>query len=112
MQDVDAFVRAKGIELAGYLDPSRPARIDDEHQIRLNYEAFFFADTVGRNRFRTEPLRYCGLLTDPVTKRRFLPGPDSPSLVHEDVRFYFESRRSAARFELEPERYALPGWTM
>lgn len=112
MQDVDAYLLRKGIELLDYFDETRPARIDDEHQVRLNYEAFFFADQENKELFDSDPTRYCGLLTDPVAKRRFRPHASSPSAEHEGVRYYFISNRTAERFRASPDDWKLPGWTM
>ena len=78
MQDVAGYFARRGLPLRGYLDPTRPARLDDAHLVRLNYEAFFFADAAGRERFLSDPTRYCGQLTDPVTKERFVPSSESP----------------------------------
>ena len=60
--------------------------------------------------FEEDPLRYCGLLTDPVTKERFRPTKAELSCEHEGVRFYFSSAESLARFRAEA--HALPGWVM
>ena len=112
MQDAHLFIEAKGIELNGYLDPSRPALLDAEHRLRINYENFFFADRANYNRFVTELTRYCGLLTDPVTKRRFHPTPDAHRTTYEGVVYLFQDGRSAEAFRADPGRFALPGWSM
>lgn len=98
MQDVPGFCRRLGLELDGYLDPTRPALLDGEHCVRLNYEA--------------DPTRYCGLVTDPVSKRRFLPERHAPRAEHEGVTYLFESESARATFVRRPERFRLPGWSM
>ncbi|MCB9898628.1 MAG: hypothetical protein H6825_11550 [Planctomycetes bacterium] len=112
MQDVLAALIRKGIGFTGYLDPSRPALLDAEHLVRLNYETYLFADTAGRDAFLADPLRFCGLLTDPVSKRRFRPRDDSPRAEHSGVTYYFEDESGRAMFVADPERFRLPGWTM
>ncbi|NOT31238.1 MAG: hypothetical protein HOP15_12395 [Planctomycetes bacterium] len=112
MQDVPEFVRRKNLAFQDYLDARRPAVIDAEHCVRLNWETYFFADRWERERFLSDPLAYCGLLTDPVSRARFRPGPDAPHLVAGGVAYYFASEENRARFEDDPEAHRLPGWKM
>jgi YHS domain-containing protein len=112
VQDVPGFCRRLGLELGGYLDPTRPALLDAEHCVRLNYEADFFASAENRARFLEDPTRYCGLLTDPVSKRRFLPELRAPRAEHEGVTYLFASESARAAFVRRPERFRLPGWSM
>lgn len=97
---------------ACYMDPSEPAVIDATHAVRVNYECFLFADTAARELFRDDFVRFCGLLTDPVTKRRFRPEDDSPRHEFEGVTYFFESIRAYEMFLDAPEEYRLPGFTM
>jgi len=112
VQDVDAFLVKKGIRVADLFDPGREAILDDEHQVRINYEAFFFADTESRNRFAADPRAFCGLLTDPVSKTRFRPDNPHLSVRHGGVLYYFPNTSSWRRFLEDPERYVLPGYVM
>jgi YHS domain-containing protein len=112
VQDVPTFLRERGFTFEDYLDARRPARLDAEHCVRLNWEAFFFADLWERERFLSDPLAYCGLLTDPVSRRRFRPSKDAPRFVHAEVVYYFESEANRAAFEADPEGHRLPGWKM
>jgi len=112
VQDVPYFARRMGLELPGYLDQTRPAVLDEAHSVRLNYEAFFFASEQNRARFLADPVAHCGLLTDPVSKRRFRPRPDSPRAEHLGVTYFFQSRRSRERFARRPDDFRLPGWSM
>jgi len=112
VQDVPAAVCRRGLSFSDFLDPRRPAVIDDEHCVRLNHEAWFFEDTESRDRFLAEPLRWCGLLTDPVTKRRFRPCESSVSVEHAGVRYWFEMACDAEVFKADPEMYRLFRWVM
>ena len=112
MQDAAVFLAQKGLRLACYLDPEREAVLDADHGVRLNYEHFFFSDPALRAEFAADPTRTCGLLTDPVTKRRFLPRASSPRVVHEGVTFLFRTHATRERFRQDPERYARPGRRM
>lgn len=112
MQDVPEFVRRAELTFQDYLDSRRPALLDAAHCVRLNYEAFFFADAWEVERFRSDPLLYCGLLTDPISRRRFHPTADSPRATFEGVLYFFEDAHHRERFEEAPERFRLPGWRM
>ena len=112
MQDVPEFVRRKELSFADYLDLREPAIIDAEHCVRLNYEAYFFGNLWTRERFVSDPIQYCGLLTDPVSRQRFRPAEDSPHSRHEKVTYYFESLDNQQLFEQDPESFRLPGWSM
>ena len=112
MQDVPQAVLRKGLALQDYFDGRRPAVIDAGHCVRLNYETWFFADTGECERFRAEPLKYCGLLTDPVSKERFRPGAGAEHSDHAGVTYYFQCAGNRALFEQDPEMYRLPHWSM
>lgn len=112
VQDVPASVQRKGLAFQDYLDERRPAVIDAAHCVRLNYEAFFFADEWERERFLSDPVLYCGLLTDPISRRRFRPSLTSPRAEHEGVTYYFESEEHRLAFTEDPETFRLPGWKM
>ena len=110
VQDVPAALTRKGLSFQDYFDPRRSALIDAEHCVRLNFESFFFADAAGRARFLGDPLAYCGLLTDPVSHKRFRPSAGSTPLEDGGVTWFFESRANREAFAQDPERYRLPHW--
>lgn len=112
MQDVPQFLAKRGLAFDSYLDPRRKAVVDAEHCVRINWESFFFADLWERERFLDDVVAYCGLLTDPVSRRRFRPTQESPRSAHAGVRYFFESDGTREQFEVEPEKYRLPGWKM
>ena len=112
MQDFPVFVERKGLTFRDHLDLREQAIIDAEHCVRLNYEAFFFGNLYTRERFVSDPIDYCGYLTDPVSKQRFRPNADSPRFSFEEVAYYFENEEQRAQFKANPEAYRLPGWKM
>ena len=112
MQDVPGYALRKELQFQDYLDERLTAELDTEHCVRLNYEAFLFGDLHTRERFQSDPILYCGLLTDPVSKRRFRPSEASPRMRVEEVTYYFHSEDNRLRFEADPEAFRLPGWTM
>lgn len=112
MQDVPGYARRKGLEFRDHLDERLAAELDAEHCVRINYEAYLFGSLYTRERFLSDPLLYCGLLTDPVSKRRFRANADSPAARDGEVTYYFESQAHRSLFEADPEAYRLPGWAM
>ena len=114
VQDVPEALLRKGLVFSCYLDPSRQAVIDDAHAVRINYETYLFADTLARDVFLGDVIAYCGLVTDPVTKHRFRPTVDSPTLtdVQTGVLYVFEDADSLRMFEMDPDGFRLPGYTM
>jgi hypothetical protein len=58
-------------------------------------------------RFQRNPLRWCGVLRDPVSGVRFVPDRRSPRLTHEDSPYYFIDDSTCAAFRAAPVRYAI-----
>ena len=112
MQDVVAALNRKGLVYSCYFDPSRPAVMDSSHEVRVNYETYLFADEAARGTFAADVVRYCGLLTDPVTKLRFRPSLDSPHIRHGGVTYYFQSGGNYEMFVRDPDAFRLPGYKM
>ena len=112
VQDVPEYARRAALAFRDYLDDREAAVIDEQHCVRVNYEAYFFGDLWNRDRFASDPWRYCGFLTDPVSRDRFRPDASSPRMRHEGVTYYFEDEANRTEFEGDPEAYRLPGWKM
>ena len=112
VQDAPEYARRAGLNFRDYLDERQEALLDEEHCVRLNYEAFFFGDLWSRDRFLSDPWMYCGLLTDPVSRQRFRPSSSSPRARHEGVTYYFENEAQRTEFDADPEVFRLPGWKM
>ena len=112
MQDVPAVILRKGMSFTDYFDPRRPAVLDADHAVRVNYETYLFADEAGAARFREDVVGSCGLLTDPISKRRFRPRPDAPRFEHEGVIYLFPDASARDMFARDPESHRLPGFRM
>ncbi len=112
MQDVCSLIRRQGLRFQCYLDPRREAVLDAEHSVRLNWETYLFCDQWERERFLADPVLYCGLLTDPVSRSRFRPQANAPRVVDEGVAYYFATPAHAAHFQADPKRYRTPMWKM
>jgi YHS domain-containing protein len=102
-EDPEQYVEARKVEVPCAVYPDKKAKLDPKLRARLNWEVFMFSSAKARAAFDREPLRYCGLLTDPVSQRRFQPLPQSPTLMHRDRRYYFESEATRATFASMPD---------
>ena len=112
MQDPEIFLNELGTELNCCVDNSRPAVIDAAYRVSLGYETYFFADSTNLNAFLEKPYRYCGRLTDPITKKRFAPTVDSPTAEYHGHTYVFASASTHSMFESMPDMYYLPNYTM
>jgi YHS domain-containing protein len=112
VQDVPGYLARKELSVPCYFDETRTAVLDAAHAVRLNYETFLFSDASLAREFAADPVRYCGLLTDPVSRRRFRPRSDSPRVEDEGVVYFFECAGTQARFRADPAAHRLPGYTM
>jgi len=108
VQDPDPFLRKIDARFPCIVDPRRPAQLDADHRVRLNYELFYFADAEGRAAFEADPTRYCGILTDPVSRVRFRPGSRSPRATYENRVYYFASDTALVRFQGNPKAFESP----
>ncbi len=94
------------------VSPHRNAVVDADHRIFVNHEVFYVAGEDERERFVADPLKYCGILTDPVTRQRFEPTSSCPRLDHAGRMFYFLSDSTETVFASDPEMYAYPKYGM
>ena len=89
-------------------DPVEPARIgslDPALHFRVNGEVYRFASERTMRRFMHAPARWCGIVRDPVSGRRFQPTARSPEAYWVGGPYYFESDSTKARFVDDPHRY-------
>ena len=112
MQDVPATLVRRGLSFSCYEDPSRPAQVDADHAVRVNYETYLFADLGARDRFAAQVPERCGLITDVVSKRRFEPSVASPTAEFEGVTYIFETDEHRHAFLGAPHVYQLPRFVM
>ena len=74
MQDPQIQLLELGIAVPDAIHPDKAAVLDVAHRSFVNYETYFFADEDDKRRFDADPTASCGILTDPVTKDRFIIG--------------------------------------
>ena len=102
----ERYLRLRHITLPGALDGRRPARIEPAFRARVNHELYYFADSASLRRFLAEPMRSCGLVTDPVSRRRFRPGARSPRTDYRGRPYFFENRLDLEIFTALPDSFA------
>lgn len=112
MQDPVPYLNFQGIDMLCPVNVDRFALIDSNHAVRLNYEWFFCSSDEAFAAFEKDPIRYCGILTDPVTLQRFLPGDESPVIEHGGISYYFWNDSTRITFQMMPDMYAQPNIKM
>ena len=106
-EDPDLYVEARKVDVPCAVDSAKMAKPDKKLTARMNYEVFMFSSAAARRKFDKEPLKYCGLLTDPVNQARFHPTPRSPRIVFKARPYYFISDSTLAVFHATPDSFAM-----
>lgn len=112
MQDPVLYLNVLDIDMRCAVNNDQMATIDSNHAVRLNYEWFFCSSDEAVVAFEKDPIRYCGVLTDPVSLQRFVPGDDSPRVDHEGTPYYFWNDSTRITFQMMPQMYAQPNFKM
>jgi YHS domain-containing protein len=89
------------------VDPTAVGSLDANLHTRVNGEIYRFARRTTLARFRRDPVRWCGLLRDPVSGVCFLPDRLCPRIAYKDGPYYFFSDSTYGLFRLNPDRYAI-----
>lgn len=104
--DPERYLKLRHVALPSALAGSRPARIEPAFRARVNHELYYFADSSLLRRFEANPLRDCGLVTDPVSRRRFRPSLRSPRMEYRGRPYFFQSRLDLEIFSALPDSFA------
>lgn len=107
MQGPDPLLKVLGATFTCPVERGRPALIEARLRYHLNHEIFYFSSREAFEKFRIDPLRYCGLLTDPVNHVRFQPRAASPKIVYGNRIYYFTSDSTRVRFQAYPDSFAV-----
>jgi len=105
VQDPETHLREIGIRPPSIFKGGGKPVIDSSLRARVNYEIYYFANRAEMDRFKKDPLRYCGLVTDPVDMARFRPTAGSPHMQYGDRMYYFSADTTLARFQSDPLQY-------
>ncbi|MGE5178824.1 MAG: hypothetical protein ACM3PF_07025 [Bacteroidota bacterium] len=104
-QDPERYLRELKIAVRCPVNPARRAIIDSSLRMKINQDIFFFSSRTAMQRFEKDPLRFCGKLTDPVTRTRFRPTSASPHVTFRGRIYFFASDSTLARFQATPEKF-------
>ncbi len=84
------------------------ALLDARHRVFVNWETYYLSSDENLAKFRADPLKYVGTVTDPVTRERFRPDRKHTRLEHEGRIIWFAKPENAERFRAGPEAYVPP----
>jgi len=105
VQDPESRFREIGIHPPSIFKGGGKPVLDSSLRARVNFEIYYFANRAELDRFQKDPLRYCGVLTDPVDMARFRPTASSPHTQFENRLYYFSADSTLARFQSNPMQY-------
>ena len=105
VQDPERYLKALQITPPSLFPKGKKPILDSSLRYRIGFEIYYFSSRAEMDRFKKDPLRYCGELTDPVTMARFRPTASSPHIVYADRSYYFASDSSLAQFLGNPEQH-------
>lgn len=105
-------MNALEVEVPCAVDKNRKAIIDSDHMAHVNYELYFFAGEKQRDRFLKNPTKYCGIVTDPVSRQRFVPTRNSPRFDYDNNPYYFISDSTMTVFQAHSDSLQWPEYKM
>ena len=108
MQSPEVFLKDLGVSVPCVVDPAKPARLDERFRVFVNWETYYLAGEVELAKFRADPLRYVGTVTDPVTRERFRPTVGHARIEHEGRLIWFAKPENVATFRSSPEAFIPP----
>jgi YHS domain-containing protein len=89
------------------VNPRRLGSLDPRFRSRVNGEIYRFADSTTLARFRKNPTRWCGVLRDPVSGVRFVPGRSSRQIEWVDGPYFFTCDSTRTEFCRNPMLFAI-----
>lgn len=104
--DPERYLRDMSISVRCPVRPARRAVFDSSLRLKVNQDIYFFSSMAAMKQFRKDPLRYCGMLADPVTHGRFKPTKRSPHVTFRGRTYYFAADSTLVRFQATPERFS------
>jgi YHS domain-containing protein len=107
VKDPEKYLSTMGLDVRCVVHPERKASYDASCREYVNHDVYLLADEAARKEFDADPLRYCGDLTDPVTKKRFHPTRSSPRRRYHKRLYVFSTPVTAAKFRADPKQYAV-----
>lgn len=89
------------------VEPTRLGSLDSTLKTRVNGEIYRFASMPNRLRFEHDPLRWCGIVRDPVSGCCFVPDSRAKRLDYTDGPYFFTCDSTRLEFSRNPERFAI-----
>lgn len=89
------------------VDPRQLGSLSQKLHAHVNGEVYRFASTATLARFQRDPVRWCGLVRDPVSGIVFVPDPFSPRLDWTDGPYFFTCDSTRLEFSRAAGRYAI-----
>jgi len=108
VEDPENYLTALNVQVEDAIDPGQRAIMDAAHRSRLNWETYFFTNEANKATFDAAPWRYCGAVTDPVTRMRFVPDSASPRRDYQGVTYFFSSDTTATQFAALADSLSVP----
>lgn len=108
VQGPEIWLKNLGLEVPCVVDKDKPALLDVEHRVFVNYETYFLSSDKAREKFLAEPWRYTGPVTDPSSRQRFVPDAHSLRLEHNGRIFFFRSAETLVAFQGAADSLSVP----
>ena len=89
------------------VDTTQVGSLSPRLRAHVNGEIYRFASPVTLARFRRNPVRWCGILRDPVSGVRFFPSRASRRFDAADGPYFFISDSTWRAFGADTMRYAI-----
>jgi YHS domain-containing protein len=103
----DFFLEHMSRALWDPVEPTHVGSLDSSLSARVNGEIYRFWSSATRARFRKDPLRWCGVLRDPVSGVRFEPRRAAPRFDTAQGPYFFAHDSTFRVFRSNPEQYAI-----
>ena len=107
MKDPARYLNEQKIDVRCVVNAGRNSNPDSKRCAYVNHEIYFLSDAKALRRFRGDPLRYCGTVTDPVNRVRFKPTPRSPRWDYAGRPYFFTQDSTLAVFQSMPDSFAV-----
>lgn len=105
VQDPERYLKALDVVPPSLFRPGKKAVLDSSLRYRIGFEIYYFSTLADRAKFKKDPLRHCGILTDPVSMARFQPTARSPHTEYAARLYYFSTDSTRVKFLENPTLY-------
>jgi len=89
------------------VDPRQLGSLDSTLHARVNGEIYRFATPATMARFVKDPVRWCGILRDPVSGSVFMPDRTAPRIDWADGPYFFTCDSTRLAFCRNPAQFVI-----